>query len=426
MAHLSFDVSRVLGVDYPREAYKPSKDSSLENVVFKGLHFGQRKLLLSEIEFLCAIEEARGDGKPILCVYAGAANGSHLPFLFDLFPNVCFVLIDPAPFCPPVQEIADSGDGAVVELVQDYCTDELCLRLARMYGEKYSVYLISDIRSGIPKRMTSNKEHTEMMLRDNAWQKSWCWSLRAQAAMLKFHPPYPAVTDTEARNYDPEDDTPASIEYLDGRQLFGVWAPKSSSEVRLIVEGPFGSDVVAKQRAYCCVEHEEQCYHYNTHERYSQDCAAERLILGRYIKAAPIKYGTAAELSTVISGKLGFPWFKPLNGDFSEDNARWMTLLSSARRPEARTFYEPLKDHMTREKVSELVQTHKDSETIPAGVKAGDTELTDRFWNVLVRADFQEAYSYPRIMWRFFRLINAKSKEFKKTVEKRPRPDETQ
>ncbi len=57
------------------------------------LHWGQRKLLLSEIEFLLL----HGDGVKLV-VYAGAAPGTHIAYLADLFPEHHFVLYDPAPF----------------------------------------------------------------------------------------------------------------------------------------------------------------------------------------------------------------------------------------------------------------------------------------------------------------------------------------
>jgi hypothetical protein len=69
-------------------------------------HWGQRKLLLSEIEFLSLfIPQLRARSPPpkrIVVVYAGAAPGTHIPYLFDLFDNrtgdLQFALFDPAYF----------------------------------------------------------------------------------------------------------------------------------------------------------------------------------------------------------------------------------------------------------------------------------------------------------------------------------------
>lgn len=330
---MNFPESRLLTPSRPRTKYIPSNSSvnDLDHLQMKGLHFGQRKLLLSEVEFftkLLKVQQSRdaevdksgGAGtRLIVIVYAGAANGSHLPFLFDMFPRLKFVLIDPAPFCPPVVQISQLAGSAVLEIVNGYCTDELCLRIRRQYGGTAEVpnamYLISDIRSGVPQKLT-NKQHTEMIQRDNTWQASWCSVLRADGAMLKFHPPYPKVTDPNARDFDPLDDTPNTIRYLEGALVLGVWAPKSSSEVRLVVATPFRDDVVPAQREYDCREFEEQCYHNNISGRYAQDVEAERCILTEYLahvaegRAADSnsrKPTTAVGLSRVISLFLGFP-----------------------------------------------------------------------------------------------------------------------
>jgi len=60
-------------------------------------HWGQRKLLFSEIAFLLRYADA--DLHRVQQVlYAGAAPGNHTNFLSDLFPQMRFHLVDPAPF----------------------------------------------------------------------------------------------------------------------------------------------------------------------------------------------------------------------------------------------------------------------------------------------------------------------------------------
>lgn len=58
-------------------------------------HLGQLKLLYSEILFLNKYAE-KGD----LLIYVGAAEGSHIPMLYDLFKHLdlTFDLYDPNPF----------------------------------------------------------------------------------------------------------------------------------------------------------------------------------------------------------------------------------------------------------------------------------------------------------------------------------------
>ncbi|EAN79452.1 poly A polymerase regulatory subunit, putative [Trypanosoma equiperdum] len=403
---MNFPDSRVLSDEFPRRKYKPSSATRLEDIVLKGLHYGQRKLLLSEIEFLSAYLEGRQAGaKPTLVVYAGAANGSHLPFLFQLFEAVKFVLIDPAPFCDAVREISLNKQGPILDLVQGFCTDELCKQLSSSYGSTYDILLVSDIRSGVPEKQ-SNRENTLMIMRDNDMQRSWCWTLKAEAALLKFHPPYPPCRDRNSRHYDEADDTPESIEYLDGVRLFGVWAPKSSSELRLCVQGPFLQGTSFPMRRYDCTTHEEQCYFYNTDNRYTRDCAAESGILERYLQLFPsAPYSDPTALSMTISNFLGFPLFLPLDSSFSESDARWVTLLYSTRIPTCLELFTTLRGRVTHTVMKQLAEEWQSATTVPKGVSIDSVELTSEFWKAVCAGDLTEAYSFPNIRWRFANLL---------------------
>jgi hypothetical protein len=66
-------------------------------------HWGQRKLLLSEIEFLTDWAPLDRDS---IVVYAGAAPGTHIAFLAEMFPRLSFVLVDPSEF-----KVHGSGEG---------------------------------------------------------------------------------------------------------------------------------------------------------------------------------------------------------------------------------------------------------------------------------------------------------------------------
>ncbi|CBZ34399.1 hypothetical protein, conserved [Leishmania donovani] len=401
-----FDKRRVLTEEAPRRPYQNNASTaSFECPLLKGLHYGQRKLLLSEVEFLVQISmhvKCRGSGaspKKVLVVYAGAACGLHLPLIFSLFPALDFVLIDPAPFCSRVKEIASKEGSCVLELIDDFCTAELCLRIRRSYQETHDIFLVSDIRSGQPTGMSMNQEHTDMIQQDNKAQREWCFSLEVEAAMLKFHPPYPAAKDSDPANYKAQDATVEEYTYLDGTQLLGVWAPKSSSEVRLIVVGPFKRGYAAPTRRYYCTVHEEQCYAYNTDNRYEKDCAAERLILETYLSAFPGASKSVEQLSKTLSEQLEYPLFCPLEPGFTEQHARWVTLLYSTRNPAALQYFDLLKNYMSVEQVAGLVTKYKDCCEIPTGVKVGDIELTPHFWSVFAAGDFAVVYCFPAVRW---------------------------
>jgi hypothetical protein len=74
-----------------RREYRPRQSKEEHGT---GIHWGQRKLLMCEIEFLCKHAKS-GD----TVVYAGAAPGRHILTLAELlFPELDFQLYDPAPF----------------------------------------------------------------------------------------------------------------------------------------------------------------------------------------------------------------------------------------------------------------------------------------------------------------------------------------
>ncbi|GET88854.1 hypothetical protein, conserved [Leishmania tarentolae] len=400
-----FHQQRVLLEDSPRRPYQNNAaTASFECPLLKGLHYGQRKLILSEVEFLVQIlmhtkiRCRSASPKKILVVYAGAACGLHLPFLFSLFPALNFVLIDPAPFCPQVKEIASKEGSCILELIEDLCTAELCLRIRRTYHETHDIFLVSDIRSGQPTGMSRNQEHTDMIQQDNNAQREWCFSLEAEAAMLKFHPPYPAAKERDLAS-KAQDTTMEEYTYLDGTPLLGVWAPKSSSEVRLVVVGPFKRGYEAPTRHYYCTVHEEQCYAYNVNNRYTKDCAAERLILETYLSACPGTYKSVEELSKTLSERLEYPLFCPLEPGFTEQDARWVTLLYSTRKRSALQYFDLLRKDMSVEQVAGLVTKYKDCCEIPVGVKVGDIELTPHFWSVFAAGDFAVVYCFPVFRW---------------------------
>jgi hypothetical protein len=67
---------------------------------YKKLHWGQRKLLLSEIDFFNRVATDMGSDKfkkqVISVCYPGSAHGNHLMILMELYPNIIFYLWDPA------------------------------------------------------------------------------------------------------------------------------------------------------------------------------------------------------------------------------------------------------------------------------------------------------------------------------------------
>ena len=62
-------------------------------------HWGQMKLLMSEIQFLNHVTLDKDvNPKKTLVTYAGAAGGEHLEYLYTLYPDYDWLLIDPGSF----------------------------------------------------------------------------------------------------------------------------------------------------------------------------------------------------------------------------------------------------------------------------------------------------------------------------------------
>ncbi|CAF2786733.1 unnamed protein product [Rotaria sp. Silwood2] len=163
-------------------------------------YWGQRKLLLSEIEFLTSY--ATDDN--CLVVYTGAAPRTHLDYLSSLFPELEFVLIDIEPF------VAFKSDKIKI---QSECFTE---DLAKTFSEKNkNILFICDIRT-----FSSHNNIAEDIHTDISNQIIWHSTIDPHASLLTFR--LPNVSDT--------------ILFFEGHLLLDTWTSRRSMECRLIVE----------------------------------------------------------------------------------------------------------------------------------------------------------------------------------------------
>lgn len=186
------------------------------------IHDGQRKLLLSEIEFLTKY----GDLAQTV-VYVGAAEGRHCLILKKMFPDHKFILYDPARFH---EEVFDCSD---FEIHRELFTDE--------EAEKYKdqdVLLISDIRTR--RKYASDKDKEDEIVKNMQQQKKWIDIIKPKMASLKLRLPF----------------TPGSTEYFDGVVYTQPFAPVFSAETRLFTDG-------SKMRSYDHTDHEQRAFHHN-------------------------------------------------------------------------------------------------------------------------------------------------------------------
>ena len=132
---------RIITSDFPREKYRRRRGEEKT-----ALHWGQRKLLMSEIEFLTPYYHEGG-----VMIYAGAAPGKHCYRLAEMFPNFEFHWVDPSPF--------NCKEHPRITLDQNFFTDELAYKLKEKYKDKKR-FFVSDIRTGNWKSM--NEDEHEM------------------------------------------------------------------------------------------------------------------------------------------------------------------------------------------------------------------------------------------------------------------------
>lgn len=171
-------------------------------------HIGQRKLLMSEVDFLTDYARA-GD----TVVYAGAAPGHHIPFLVSLFENkrLKFELYDPREFELPKWDKRIIGG---ITTHRGLFTDDT----ARSYSGRDDVLFVSDIRTGGHEFGLPTEEDVK---RDMIMQEKWVLAMQPRACMLKFRLEYDKAGIRE-------------FEYIEGELRIQAWAPPSSSETRLI------------------------------------------------------------------------------------------------------------------------------------------------------------------------------------------------
>jgi hypothetical protein len=204
-----------LAPDFPVHPYVGS-DNKVNNWTGKQVrvkrsdtHWGQRKLLLGEIDLLCRLDKTQN----YVVVYAGAADGRHMPILTKLFPNITLHLYDPRPFYQGIKSNRILINPYNIEGKEGWFTDET----AQHYSEYKNIVFISDIRC----------EPTEaQIIQNQADQQRWVKMMRPVLSMLKLKLPYPDYEKTDGQYYT----------YMKGTIRFQAWAPVTSAETRLIVE----------------------------------------------------------------------------------------------------------------------------------------------------------------------------------------------
>ncbi len=222
------EFSPILSADIPRLPYKRRR-----NELKLSLHWGQLKLMLTEIEFLTiahALRASLEDTREIYFVYAGSAPGHHIGYLHKLFPDVHFVLYDPNKFV--VRE------NSHIQIHQQFFLDKDARRWSTARDENKNRFIIfcSDIRTE-PATNETVRENMRM-------QRGWFDIIAPELAMFKFRLPHEQPAD-------------AYTEYPLGDIYIQPFAPPTSTETRLICRKN------AQTHRYNDAAYEEQMFYHN-------------------------------------------------------------------------------------------------------------------------------------------------------------------
>lgn len=278
----------------------------------QNLHIGQRKLFLNELQFLSYIYK-----KVDYVIYAGAAPGNHMYLLSTLFAKLKFILIDPNNFAITITTFASHkqiNNNVVFDLTNVNKDNWLNL----ITTENYRIYTIQDYFDNNLASMFKNLNHvfiSDIRTNDNdeapsdldlVWNSSmqfnWVNIMSPKSFMLKFRCPYFIANSIEPMNYQKKDFELSkkfgidfvtnynnkNFTYLDGIINLQPWAPKHSTETRLV-----NTKIILKE--YNSLEYEQKLYYYNTIDRmfmfhtnvytdptkgidHCQDCALENKI----------------------------------------------------------------------------------------------------------------------------------------------------
>ena len=201
---------------------------------FISQHWGQRKLLLTEIFFLSSFCVDR----KVNVIYAGAAPGNHFNILCKLFPNVHFDLIDPEKWNDYFIKLHRSLDqqnmsedvkhykiSNQVNVYHGFMSDGLAHKLCQQYNKNFEtdVLFISDIRpTNIDSSSSCINDRDNIIQENQDMQLSWYKIIKSYFpnayAMFKFKPSF-----IEEQSL-----------YLKGDLYYQPWAPLLSAEMRLI------------------------------------------------------------------------------------------------------------------------------------------------------------------------------------------------
>jgi hypothetical protein len=310
------NIAPVIQLDYIRHKLKYESGAKIPKTT---IHIGQRKLFLSELQFLSNVSKP---GKLEVCIYAGAAPSNHMGLLSELLPNIKFILIDPNPFdiygVKPEEISPNQSSDKIFEIVRK--SNEKIITIQSLFTHEYAksinrifkgdCYFISDIRTST---IQANSPRDIDVVWNLSQQYNWVMQIKPKSSMLKFRHPFyfdPMSEFVQLAKTEPyKSDFLLSkkygidfvanykkhtLKYFDGQIRIQAWAGQSSTETRLIVD----KLQVIEMDSH---EYDDKFYYYNNVERphglhlnenadkyigfdHCGDCALENDIWKKYLK----------------------------------------------------------------------------------------------------------------------------------------------
>src|SRR3990167_6003934 len=247
--HIKLPLERIMRPEHPALPYRRRSDE--EKTV---LHWGQRKLMISEIEFLTKFGNLAN-----IVVYAGAAPGTHIKLLSRMFKQHTFHLYDTAEF-------------SVKKSKNIFIHNQLFTKDVAKEWRGIDTLFISDVRTSECYFANVFDQEIEM---DMGAQMDWCEIMNPKMSSLKFRLPY----------------TDGITEYYSGSIYYAVWGPVTTTETRLF------TDCKSKQM-YDHTDYGRKLFYFNTVTRISlfdhpintvegldhcYDCSAEVHVISEYL-----------------------------------------------------------------------------------------------------------------------------------------------
>ena len=299
------DVKDDMAEDDGRFPYLPDFNSLVSRC-----HWGQRKCLFSEMDFLTRVrDEGAVDLSKATLVYAGAVGETtgvnHIPILYSMFPTLRFVLYDMRPY--DTRLFAHPTDPGLAEVhagaVDGFFDDAKCEAVVARERE-----LGRDILFACDVRLSTDELD---VLNDMLSQMRWGIALGAKYMLLKMRPPYFAadmkspvtvsqlmLPDAIRRRVVGGKAGKGDFLYLKGDVVYQVNATLNTTETRLFVRAK--KDGKYSLCKYDVQAYEERCQYYNEHTRVSKVVPDDALrVVAERVEGWDFSYEAARELKIV-------------------------------------------------------------------------------------------------------------------------------